>query len=67
MLNRPLNSLVLVYPQRHLLQYILPLAGADNPELLNCREPILKFVTNDIADQVKVDFYVEDVDKPYLS
>ncbi|XP_035827727.1 zinc finger FYVE domain-containing protein 26 [Aplysia californica] len=44
------------YPvlQRHLLQYILPLAGADHPELLESREPILKFVTNDIEDQVKL-------------
>ncbi|CAL1527591.1 unnamed protein product [Lymnaea stagnalis] len=44
------------YPvlQRHLLHYILPLAGADNSELLESREPILKFVTNDINDQVKL-------------
>ncbi|KAH9515330.1 hypothetical protein Btru_014177, partial [Bulinus truncatus] len=44
------------YPilQRHLLHYILPLAGAVNSELLDCREPILKFVTNDIGDQVKL-------------
>ncbi|KAI8788313.1 zinc finger FYVE domain-containing protein 26 [Biomphalaria glabrata] len=44
------------YPilQRHLLHYILPLAGAENSELLESREPILKFVTNDIGDQVKL-------------
>lgn len=42
------------YPilQQHLLHYILPLAGADNPELLTSAEPILKFVTNDIDNQV---------------
>ncbi|BFZ12118.1 hypothetical protein BsWGS_15157 [Bradybaena similaris] len=44
------------YPilQRHLLHYILPLAGADNPELLTSTEPILKFVTNEIDGQVKL-------------
>ncbi|CAG5123693.1 unnamed protein product, partial [Candidula unifasciata] len=44
------------YPilQRHLLHYILPLAGADNPELLTSSEPILKFVTNEIDSQVKL-------------
>ena len=42
------------YPimMRHLLHYILPLASANNPQLLEGRDPILKFVTNDIDDQV---------------
>lgn len=42
------------YPllQRHLLHYILPLAACDNPQLVESSEPILKFVTNDISDQV---------------
>ncbi|GFO26040.1 Zinc finger fyve domain-containing protein 26 [Plakobranchus ocellatus] len=44
------------YPvlMRHLLHYILPLASADNPQLLEGRDPILKFVTNEIDDQVKL-------------
>ncbi|GFR95860.1 zinc finger FYVE domain-containing protein 26-like, partial [Elysia marginata] len=44
------------YPilMRHLLHYILPLASANNPQLLEGRDPILKFVTNEIDDQVKL-------------
>ncbi|XP_059142669.1 zinc finger FYVE domain-containing protein 26-like, partial [Physella acuta] len=44
------------YPllQRHLLHCILPLAACDNPQLVDSSEPILKFVTNDINDQVKL-------------
>ncbi|KAK6181134.1 hypothetical protein SNE40_009062 [Patella caerulea] len=40
--------------QRHLLNYILPLAGADNPDISNSGDPILKFVTNDIDEKVKL-------------
>ena len=40
--------------QRHLLNYIVPLAAVDKPELLAGDEPILKFVTNEIDDTVKV-------------
>ncbi|ESP02327.1 hypothetical protein LOTGIDRAFT_238051 [Lottia gigantea] len=40
--------------QRHLLNYILPLAGADNPDMSNSGDPILKFVTNDIDEKVKL-------------
>lgn len=39
---------------RHLLAYIIPLAGADNPEISQSSEPILKFVTNVIDDDVKL-------------
>ena len=40
--------------QRHLLTYIIPLAGADNPEISHSGEPILKFVTNVIDEDVKM-------------
>lgn len=40
--------------QRHLLAYIIPLAGADNPEISHSGEPILKFVTNVIDEDVKL-------------
>lgn len=40
--------------QRHLLTYIIPLAGADNPEISHSGEPILKFVTNIIDEDVKM-------------
>ncbi|KAK7103379.1 hypothetical protein V1264_018289 [Littorina saxatilis] len=40
--------------QRHLLTYIIPLAGADNLEISHSAEPILKFVTNVIDEDVKV-------------
>lgn len=40
--------------QRHLLTYIVPLAGADNPEISGSRDPVLKFVTNVIDEDVKV-------------
>ncbi|KAK7502719.1 hypothetical protein BaRGS_00005969, partial [Batillaria attramentaria] len=39
---------------RHLLAYIIPLAGADNPEISHSGEPILKFVTNNINEDVKL-------------
>lgn len=42
------------YPilQRHLLHYILPLAAADRVELMESQEPILKFVSSSIDEQV---------------
>ncbi|XP_076441937.1 uncharacterized protein LOC143280973 isoform X2 [Babylonia areolata] len=40
--------------QRHLLTYIVPLAGADNPEISRSGDPVLKFVTNVIDEDVKV-------------
>jgi hypothetical protein len=50
------HRLVDDYPvlQRHLVLYIIPLAGADNPEISHSAEPILKFVTNTIDEDVKV-------------
>lgn len=43
------------YPilQRHLLNYIIPLAAADNPDILSSSDRVLKFVTNEIDDSVK--------------
>ncbi|XP_067681511.1 uncharacterized protein [Haliotis asinina] len=43
------------YPilQRHLLNYIIPLAAADNPDILSSSDQVLKFVTNEIDDSVK--------------
>ncbi|KAL3872697.1 hypothetical protein ACJMK2_035906 [Sinanodonta woodiana] len=39
--------------KRHLLNYIVPIAGTEDPEILRGGDPILKFVTSNITDKFK--------------
>ena len=43
------------YPilKRHILNYVIPLAGAEDPDILNSGDPLLKFITSNISDKVK--------------
>ncbi|XP_062609221.1 zinc finger FYVE domain-containing protein 26-like [Saccostrea cucullata] len=38
----------------HILSYVIPVAGAEDPEILGSADPILKFISNNISDSVKV-------------
>ena len=38
----------------HILSFVIPVAGAEDPEILGSADPILKFISNNISDRVKV-------------
>lgn len=38
----------------HILHYVIPIAGAEDPEIMGSADPILKFISNNILDRVKV-------------